>query len=107
VLERACEAAESGANIIPTDWDYARFYRYAHRIYPTHAQAFELSSKFHDLRAAYACERYKALTGYDAPCIVGRRLAPRDEHQRAAERLAQELGHNRTDVLASYYGSSR
>src|SRR5690606_41549779 len=32
----------------------------------------------HDLRAAYACERYESLTGYAAPVVAGERLADRE-----------------------------
>src|SRR5574337_249853 len=58
----------------------------------------------HDLRAAYACERYKALTGHAAPCAGGE---IRDRERDAAARLAvaKELGHGRAEVAAEYLGA--
>ena len=56
---------------------------------------------FHDMRAAYACERYQAITGYPAPVITGKRQADKALDQKARTILAQELGHNRTDVVAA------
>lgn len=64
-------------------------------------------SGLHDLRAAYACERYRELTGFDAPCIVGERLASKEEDKAARLEIAKELGHGRVDVLAAYVGSAK
>lgn len=66
-----------------------------------------LTSKFHDLRAAYACDRYKEETGFDAPVIVGGRIAPHDLDQAARAKLALELGHTRAQILGSYVGGVR
>jgi hypothetical protein len=62
---------------------------------------------YHDARAAYACERYAALTGHQAPTVAGERTAPRDLDRAARETIAKELGHGRVDVCRSYVGSSR
>ena len=59
--------------------------------------------KVHDLRAAYACDRYKMLTGYDAPILGGK--APKALDRRARLIIAEELGHGRIDVTNSYLGS--
>ena len=60
---------------------------------------------FHELRAAYACERYELITKHRAPvngghcCQVDRNL------DRAARRqIGYELGHGRIDVVAAYIG---
>lgn len=57
----------------------------------------------HDLRAAYACERYAALTGHAAPCAGGEIT---DMKRDAAARLAvsEELGHGRAEVTTEYVG---
>ena len=60
-----------------------------------------------DLRAAYACDRYAQLTGTQAPVIAGGRTAPRNVDREARQIIAQELGHNRIDVIAAYIGSAR
>ena len=61
----------------------------------------------HDLRAAYACERYQQLTGYLAPVFVKKISCSKENDQCARSVVAQELGHNRVDVIASYVGSYR
>jgi len=58
---------------------------------------------FHELRAAYACERYEQITQHRAPinggqcCQVARCL-----DREAREQISYELGHGRTDVVAAY-----
>ncbi len=61
---------------------------------------------FHDLRAAYACDRYQQLTGYAAPAVVGARLADRETDVSARKIISAELGHGRIDVVAAYVGSA-
>ncbi|AUM01335.1 hypothetical protein B4966_15100 [Rhodocyclaceae bacterium] len=72
---------------------------------------------YHDLRAAWACDRYFDLADRHAPVVM--QCSPPDElSEEEAEavntlkkelglELAQELGHNRLDVLAAYIGSYR
>lgn len=63
---------------------------------------------YHDLRAAYAADRYQDLTGHPAPCnAAAHRAADRTADQAARMLISKELGHGRTDVLVSYVGSSR
>jgi integrase len=57
----------------------------------------------HDLRAAYACERYEALTGWAAP-VAGGTIVDRDIDRAAREQIAEELGHGRVDIVAGYIG---
>lgn len=60
---------------------------------------------FHELRAAYACERYEQITQHCAPinggqcCQVDRKL-----DQVARRQISYELGHGRIDVVAAYIG---
>ncbi len=61
----------------------------------------------HALRAAYAVDRYKTLTGADAPVVAGRRMVDKATDRMAREVIARELGHNRTDVTAAYLGSAK
>ncbi len=62
---------------------------------------------YHDGRAGYACQRYKELTGYEAPAVAGKRLAGKVTDRDARLTIANELGHNRIDVCISYVGSSK
>lgn len=60
---------------------------------------------FHELRAAYACERYEQITKHLAP-INGGRCCQIDRHldQQARGQIGYELGHGRIDVVSAYIG---
>lgn len=60
---------------------------------------------FHELRAAYACERYRQLTRHSAPVTGGHcyRIDPNLDRQ-ARLQISLELGHNRIDVVSAYIG---
>lgn len=106
VLRRAAAAQGAGPNLIPCEWRWIDFSRYLQRTAGEALHAAGLGS-LHDLRAAYVCARYGALTGYPAPVIAGGRVADRETDLRARETLADELGHGRSDVIGAYYGPVR
>lgn len=60
---------------------------------------------FHELRAAFACERYEQITQHRAPinggkcCEINLRL-----DREARQQISYELGHGRIDVVAAYIG---
>ncbi|MOA18590.1 Integrase [compost metagenome] len=60
---------------------------------------------FHELRAAYACERYEQITRHRAPinggqcCQVDRNL-----DREARRQISYELGHGRIAVVSAYIG---
>ena len=60
---------------------------------------------FHELRAAYACERYEQITHHLAPINGGRcrRLDPLLDRE-ARLQISYELGHARIDVVSAYIG---
>jgi integrase len=60
---------------------------------------------FHELRAAYACERYEQITQHPAP-INGGQCCRVDRHldREARSQISYELGHSRIDVVAAYIG---
>ncbi|NMZ40326.1 integrase domain-containing protein [Pseudomonas proteolytica] len=60
---------------------------------------------FHELRAAYACERYEQITHHPAPINGGHcyRLDRRLD-QDARVQISYELGHNRIVVVSAYIG---
>lgn len=60
---------------------------------------------FHELRAAYACERYEQITHHRAP-INGGQCCRGDRHldREARSQISYELGHGRIDVIAAYIG---
>ncbi|WP_223538929.1 integrase domain-containing protein [Pseudomonas sp. BF-R-12] len=60
---------------------------------------------FHELRAAYACERYEQITHHPAP-INGGHCDQLNRHlnQEARAQISYELGHGRIDVVSAYIG---
>lgn len=60
---------------------------------------------FHELRAAYACERYEQITHHLAPVNGGECCQVAERFDRKARRqISYELGHGRIDVVAAYIG---
>ncbi|QVM91146.1 integrase domain-containing protein [Pseudomonas entomophila] len=60
---------------------------------------------FHELRAAFACERYEHITQHRAPINGGQCfLADRNLDREARRQISYELGHGRIDVVAAYIG---
>ena len=60
---------------------------------------------FHELRAAYACERYEQITQHRAP-ISGGHCCQLDRNldRDARRQISYELGHGRIDVVVAYIG---
>jgi hypothetical protein len=105
-LVRAAEAQGQGRNLIPSDLSWRQWYSHVHHVWAAVRNDFDLK-KIHDLRAAYACERYRQLTGSVAPVVAGRLCIARGDDRAARQTIAQELGHARIDVVAAYIGGSR
>ncbi|KAA8701025.1 integrase domain-containing protein [Pseudomonas proteolytica] len=60
---------------------------------------------FHELRAAYACERYEQITHHFAPINGGSCYQLDRRLDRAArDQISYELGHGRIDVVSAYIG---
>lgn len=57
----------------------------------------------HELRAAYACERYQALAGHAAP-VMGGQIQDKVLDRATREQISTELGHDRIEVVAAYVG---
>lgn len=91
-------------NLLARDESYAAFLQQI--VLPARKTLHKHGLKgFHELRAAYACERYEQLTGHAAPVSGGHcyRL-DRDLDQQARQQISVELGHNRIDVTSAYIG---
>lgn len=58
---------------------------------------------FHDLRAAYACQRYQMETGHKAP-VFGAGILDREVDYDARKIISLELGHERIEVASAYIG---
>ncbi|MFK0343312.1 integrase domain-containing protein [Pseudomonas asiatica] len=63
---------------------------------------------FHELRAAYACERYEQITQHPAP-INGGQCCQVDKNldRKARWQTSYELGHCRINVVSAYIGGRR
>ncbi|MGI9277004.1 MAG: integrase domain-containing protein [Endozoicomonas sp.] len=105
-LETAAALQQSNDNLVPKEQrlpDFLSDVRH-YSVNPLKSQGL---NNRHDLRAAYACERYRMITGVNAPVVTGKQLCSKSSDRQAREVVARELGHNRIDVVASYIGLSR
>ena len=106
LLKEAAQLQGKADNLMPPDNTYSQWRDHAY--YHWRAVNTDTGIKgFHDMRAAYACERYLELTGFPAPVVTGTRLADKTLDTQARVLLSQQLGHNRLDVIAAYIGSSK
>lgn len=103
-LERAAAIQGGERSVMPADKNWAQF-RAADLNAGREALKEQGIPGYHDLRAAYAADRYQELTGHPAPCNQdGQRTADRQSDLTAREQVAQELGHGRVDVTVAYLG---
>jgi len=105
-LKQAKTLQGNEKNLIPQNKTYVQWRDHAYYQWRIATKGSEIKG-FHDMRAAYACERYQEITGYPAPVIAGGRQAPKPIDTQARLILSQMLGHNRLDVIAAYIGSSK
>jgi hypothetical protein len=105
-LSTAAKIQEDARNLVPKGLSFSQWKDHAHHVWSHIADTHNLRG-FHDLRAAYACERYLHITRHLAPAVAGERQASKHDDQMARQIIAQELGHGRTDVAAAYVGSAR
>jgi len=104
-LQSALEVSPVGSrNLLSKDESYAAFLQRA--VLPARGilQTHGLKG-FHELRAAYACERYHQLTGHAAPVQRSNGYSiNHDLDRRARKTISLELGHYRVDVVSAYIG---
>lgn len=86
------------------------------KTYKAHLSAWERETSqigvgnTHGLRHSYAQNRYKEITGWDAPAVAGIRVLSADEKSKDYEArliITEELGHSRLNVTNNYLGSWR
>lgn len=58
---------------------------------------------YHEMRSAYAADRYEQLTGHAAPANGGQ-ITDRNADRAAREQISSELGHGRIEVVSEYVG---
>lgn len=87
--------------LIPTGTTWAKFRSEQVRKTRESLQEYGIN-RLHDLRSAYACERYEQLSGQPAPVLGGKNESSLGYMARI--KIAAELGHGRIDVTNSYLG---
>lgn len=101
-LSKAAALQDKNRGLIPPEMNWKTFreneLRAGREILKEHHIA-----GYHDLRAAYACERYQALTGHAAP-VFGVNILDRELDKQARLEISHELGHSRIDVVSEYIG---
>ena len=105
-LHAAVAIQKDARSLVPVEKTFHQWRTHAYGVWTPIARAHGIKG-FHELRAAYACERYQQLTGAAAPIIAGERMVSKEDDKTARQVLAHELGHGRVDVISSYIGSSR
>jgi hypothetical protein len=104
-LEFALQVSPGGSrNLLAPDESYLVFQQGIVRPARDTLHKHDLKG-FHELRAAYACERYEQITHHPAP-INGGHCYQLDRRldQEARVHISYELGHGRIDVVSAYIG---
>lgn len=87
-LEKAAEVQNDARAVMPADSNWVQWENVGLRNARETLQSHGIQ-RIHDLRSAYACERYEQLR-YD------------NDDRDARLKVSRELGHNRIDILSSY-----
>jgi len=106
LLQQACGEAGPNKNLIPEQHNYVQWRNHAYAQWRLATDKTGIRG-FHDLRAAYACERYQQITGRPAPVMSDGRTATKAQDHHARTIIALELGHNRINVVSAYVGSAK
>lgn len=103
-LRNAAIVQGNARSLVPTGQTWAQWenngLRQAREVLQEHG-----ISRIHELRAAYAVERYQTLTGHLPRAFGGNAAKAADRAARLV--IARELGHSRIAVTVSYLGSAR
>jgi len=103
-LRRANEVRGESKCLVPPNKTLKQFTDSVHYFWNLARTNYDLR-KIHDLRAAYACDRYQQITGYPAPVFSkGKVLATQSADLRARKIISAELGHRRIDIIGAYIG---
>lgn len=104
-LEFALQVSPKGSrNLLAPDESYLDFQQ-GTVLHARHILHQHNLKGFHELRAAYACERYEQITHHPAP-IIGGHCYQLGRHidRKARGQISYELGHGRMDVISAYIG---
>lgn len=110
ILQRAKALADGKTGMLGTR---GKTYAQKRRRFYTVMQSLGITLKVegvtaHGLRHQYMQEKYKLLTGHDAPIKGGDiNAVPENIYRVASMKLVERAGHTRAAIGASYYGSRR
>lgn len=104
VLEKAVIVQSNARSLVPADQTWAQWQRGGLREARETLQRHGIA-RIHELRAAYAAERYQTFSGQPIPLHGGDPNHPKDRGARL--QVAVELGHGRIDVVSAYIGGCR
>lgn len=99
-LRVAAQAQGTASAVMPPDVNWKQWRQGELRI------VREAIGGLHELRSAFACERYESITGHGAPC-TGAQILDRDVDYGARLIVSEELGHGRIDVVSEYVGGRK
>jgi len=104
LIQAQALCTKKSPNLIPEDISSIKFMRRVKREWRKVREKYELC-KIHDLRAAYACDRYRKITGHDAPaCNHGKMTASKDQDRGARDVIVKEIGHGSRGRMGPYTG---
>lgn len=102
-LARAADAQDGARSLVPPEQSWREWQEGGLRNAREALQAAGIG-RIHELRAAYAAERYQQITGHLPPMLGG--LASREDDRAARLTIAEELGHSRVAIMTAYIGRS-
>lgn len=103
-LQKAAEAQGSAKAVMSPDANWKSWREGELRTAREIVQEVTGDRGLHDLRAAYAAERYELLTGVAAPVMTEERV-PKEIDREARSIIAEELGHSRWEITNEYLGN--
>ena len=107
-LEKGAAIQERERNLIPSEMRFNQWRDHANAAWRSISRDHNPNlAGFHNLRAAYACDRYQQLTGHAAPVINHHRMAEKAVDKAARQVISHELGHSRIEVVSAYVGSAK
>lgn len=103
-LEKAVQVQGNARSLVPASQTWVQWQRGGLREAREALQRHGIA-RIHELRAAYAAERYQTFSGQPIPLHGGDPNHPKDRGARL--QVAVELGHGRIDVVSAYIGGCR
>lgn len=97
----------SSRNLLAADETYIQFLRQEVNASRRIIKLFGIKG-YHELRAAFACDRYKELVGSPAPVFPRPDTTDKPDRKKvraARQIISRELGHERLEVVNAYVGS--